>query len=224
MQKLRVQPSLLEYSIESLKNKLDNIILKESKFIQLSNQNTICLHLDLVMKYFARERSILASLSFSSVWEIIFTKLSDKNLNLSIHFMGIEEDIANIYNFLEQIKIPKSWNVIMYLPTKYATSYQPILARNNLQIGEWYNLDQLKNFESKDSINEYLLLTVDAGKSGQKKTAWANKISRNVVKNNPNKNFLLDGGWKIGSKGQQNSQMVSYSSFWKLFDENQQRI
>lgn len=219
MRKLKINPSLLEYSSVSLENKIISILSNRDKFLFLSDQEYIHLHLDLVMKYFARERSILASISFSKAWEVITEKLSNQKLFLSVHFMGIEEDLADVYKYLSLIEIPENWQVVIYFPIKYASSYQAILSKPRVEVGEWYNLNELKSFEIKDNINKYLLLTVEAGKSGQSKTQLSNTISREIVKQYPFKHFLLDGGWKVGSKGLPNSEIVSYGSFWNIFEK-----
>ena len=217
MRKLKIQPSLLEYSEVQLLSKLGLILNNQKNFLSASGQEKICLHLDLVMKYFAREESVLASLSFPLIYSALKENLGTLPLRLSVHFMGITDDLDRVYNFLNDINIPENWSLIIYLPINFASSWSTIFKQKSITIGAWYNLDELNSFDVSPNIKEYLLLTVQAGKSGQNKSAAADKIVRNIARKNPNCNFLLDGGWKIGSKGGENCQIVSYSSFWNSF-------
>lgn len=213
MTTLKVQPSLLEYSLESLNKKI-NIIKNNPEFLKLSGQPNIHLHLDLVMKYFARERSVLASLSLESLISTLFTNFADDKLSLSVHCMGLSDDLQEFYKYLFQLSLPKNWIMVVYLPTNYATSWKEQFSKSQIEIGAWLDVDELAGFQIQKNINNYLLLTVKAGKAGQVKTSKADKQAREIMAKYPNKNFLVDGGWKLGSKGPINAEMVSYGSFW----------
>jgi hypothetical protein len=214
---LKVQPSLLEYSTESLNKKI-NIIINNPEFLKLSRQSIIHLHLDLVMKYFARERSVLASLSLESLVAALLANFPDDKLSLSVHCMGLSDDLQEFYKYLATLKLPDNWSILVYLPVNYATSWQDLFSKSKIKIGAWLDVDELVNFQIQKNINDYLLLTVKAGKAGQAKTSKADKLAREIVAKYPNKHFLLDGGWKLGSKGPSNSEMVSYGSFWSKLD------
>jgi hypothetical protein len=210
---LKVQPSLLEYSIESLNKKI-SIVKNNPEFLNLSRQSIIHLHLDLVMKYFARERSVLASLSLESLVAGLFANFHNERLSLSVHCMGLSDDLQEFYKYLATLKLPENWSILVYLPVNYATSWQDLFSKSKIKIGAWFDMNELVNFQIQENIDDYLLLTVKAGKAGQVKTRKADKLAREIVEKYPNKNFLLDGGWKLGSKGLDNCQMVSYGSFW----------
>jgi len=213
MTTLKVHPSLLEYSLESLNKKI-NIIKTNPEFLRLSRQSIIHLHLDLVMKYFARERSVLASLNLESLIHILLTNFKDDVLVLSVHCMGLADDLLEFYKYLLQLGLPKNWSMVVYLPKKYATSWNEQFSKSQIKIGSWLDVNELIDFKIQKNINHYLLLTVKAGKAGQAKTSEADKLAREIIAKYPNKNFLLDGGWKLGSKGPINAEIVSYGSFW----------
>lgn len=218
MQKLKIQPSLLEYSVSSLENKLDLVITKKTSFLKLSGQSKIYLHVDFVMKYFARERSVLASLGLETLWPVLESKFADWSISLSLHFMGLSDDLERVYKFFKQNKLPLNWRIVIYLPSNFASAWVKILESEQLKVGVWFDSDQLLNYSPQLGISDYLLLTVKAGKSGQSKTKTTNKLARQIIYKNKSLNFLVDGGWKPGSRGEKNCEMVSYSKFWGLLD------
>jgi hypothetical protein len=97
--------------------------------------------------------------------------------------------------------------------------------RIKVKIGAWLDLDQY-TLDSKFELSDYLLMTVIAGKSGQKLTEQVRANTLELVQKNPDLNFTIDGGWAVidglnelnlDQKKQLN--VVSYSSFWKELEK-----
>ena len=215
-------PSLLEYSTESLQQKLDLITIEITKFKQLTKttgSDQISLHLDFVLPQFAKDRSVMKSLSPQSVFDTLETSFKDKQLSLSLHLMGDSEDLSEVYRFFESYNFNPKWEYLFFVPEKYSNLWQTaqFSQQKNIKTGIWLDLNEWQSNDLKAS-GDYLLMTVLAGKSGQKLTDEIKNKVLGLTKNHTEKNFILDGGWSVdNSDYPENVKVVSYSSFWKNF-------
>jgi hypothetical protein len=224
---MQIYPSLLEYTITSLENKIRYIQENINKIKIATNANHyLPIHLDFVMQNFAKERSILMSLEFKTVWNTLIKLLESENILVTAHFMGELEDVVLLRNEFETYIIPNKWKSEFYLPSKY---YQGFSKSRNLKkfnfypyfdLNDWYLSEN--TFSIDPLVSKALILTVKGGLSGQILTDEVKQASLKIVKNNHNIQFILDGGWKIDSDfgGLHNLNLVSNTSFWKYFGFN----
>jgi pentose-5-phosphate-3-epimerase len=210
-----ILPSLLEYSAESLQSRLD-LLKKNSKTIYpLQKTHRLSLHLDFVLPQFAKDRSVMTSLGLPAVFDALKSNFHDHKLELSIHLMGETEDLLEGYNFFQDYPYNPNWNYLILIPEKYLNIWQKSIknGKKNVTIGCWYDLDEWadKTFVQKRTN---LLMTVVAGKSGQKLEDNTKEKALQINKKHPTTHFILDGGWPITTKSNHNTDIVSYSSFW----------
>ena len=232
-------PSLLEYSQLELIKKLELTNCQKSQFLKLTSQkNQIHFHLDFVLKNFAHKRKVEPSLEFVEVCQTLESIFGLQRLNLSIHFMGDFEDVQKqLQVFLNQNTnkyLNKNWIYTLFLPAHLLYQFEkaglikPLLNLNsksfNLSLGSWYDLDQWDqktDFEAGFEICNStwtLLMTVFAGKSGQKLADNKKQQIFEIAQKNPSQKIIADGGWQLQDKSSlKNLQMVSYSSFWNYF-------
>jgi pentose-5-phosphate-3-epimerase len=199
-------PSLLEYSVESL----------ETKFSLLQEKKLNSLHLDFVLPQFAKDRNVMTSLSMEIVFSTLQRHSNIQRLDLTIHLMGTIEDLFDAYKFFEKYSFNPLWNYKILIPAKYIQSWRNQIKnkQRNVQIGSWYDLDEWDNVDFSTKQTN-LLMTVKAGKSGQKLTTEIQKKAILITKKYPQAHFILDGGWEWDFDSQKNVDHVSYSSFWK---------
>lgn len=225
-------PSILEYSTTSLEKKLKAIATNTELFKTLTkttNHQLLQLHLDFVLTQFAKDRSIMESLSLSAVFETLESFFKHTRLKLSVHIMGEFEDIINNFSFFQDCKFPKKWEIEIYVPEKYFIpwnkSYFSKSGGGKHSIGiwydksEWYQSGEKPELLGLDSLcNNFLLMTVTAGRSGQALLPEVKDSVIQTIQTMPTKNFILDGGWNIDEQGfLDNAKIVSYSSFWGKF-------
>lgn len=210
-----ILPSLLEYSTEALKTKLE-IIEKHRKFIRkLQHQHRFSLHLDFVLPQFAKDRSIMTSLGLYDTLEIIDQVYKNQKINLSIHLMGEVEDLFAAYAYFKNFTVNPNWNYLILVPEKYL-NYWRKLSKNlgkNIVIGCWYDLNEWseKAFIQKRTN---LLMTVVAGKSGQTLQESIKNKALKLSEQYTNSHFILDGGWNIDARHNNNTDIVSYTNLW----------
>jgi pentose-5-phosphate-3-epimerase len=217
-------PSLLEYSKESLQKKL--VVVKSNldkfKILQKSHNLQKCFfHLDFVLEEFAKDRKVMESLGLKDVISVLKQYFVKENLNLSVHFMGITLDLSFVSKVLTEINFPKNWEITIFVPAKFTNHFVNNL-KPNQKIGIWLDLEEWQNFDFKQNLNvkNYLLMTVKAGKSGQKLIPEIADNALEIVEENSIYNFILDGGWAIDFESNlSNLQIVSYSSFWNKFEQ-----
>lgn len=230
---MSIYPSILEYSDKQLNRKL--LFLKQNKkeilnFI-LKQQHPdlypishLNLHLDFIGKDFAKDRKVMKSLSLETVFLELQKIFAKTKLNLTIHLMNELEDYKLDFEFLKNYKQNKNWNYIFYVNFNYTTIYKNLAPY--AEIGVWLDCDKWQNFDfKKNKINDYLLMTVRAGVSGQLKKENSTAQITELAIRNSKKNFLLDGGWQVDEiqkiqkkENSTNLNFVSYTSFWnKLY-------
>jgi pentose-5-phosphate-3-epimerase len=200
-------PSLLEYSVESLEKKIS--LLQDKKMTSL--------HLDFVLPQFAKDRNVMTSLGLDSVFSTLGKTNKNQRLHLTIHLMGTIEDLFEEYKFFEKHAFNSLWNYKILIPAKYIQSWRAQIKKKqkNVQIGAWYDLGEWDNVDFSTRQTN-LLMTVIAGKSGQKLTSEMKKKSLEVARKYPQTHFIFDGGWEWDFKTElKNIDHVSYSSFWK---------
>lgn len=214
-------PSLLEYSTDDFNSKLKWISGNPETFkkVAKADNDELHFHLDFVLEEFAAERGVETGLSLEQTFNNLERYFAQNKLVLSIHLMGSEGDLNKSFEYFKSQNYNQKWKYVIFVPESYYNSWTKlssiISGVSNVQIGVWYDLGEweTKNFEITDN---FLLMTVKAGKSGQKLTPENIVKSMEVVKNYPNKQFILDGGWSVDYPNLfQNCQIVSYSSFWK---------
>jgi pentose-5-phosphate-3-epimerase len=218
-------PSLLEYSDFQLQKKIDDVKNNLNLFSSLQDSNTkktkqISFHLDFVLPQFAKDRKVMTSIGLKAVLEKLKSSFIDFELDLSIHLMATVEDLIEVKDFFEKYEFIKNWKYIIFVDQNYTKT---ILNKKleNVKIGIWCDLGSWsQKIIDQTETNNFLLMTVLAGKSGQKLEPEIKQSVLKLVKANPQKSFIIDGGWSLGFEEKiQNLQIVSYSGFWKVFLE-----
>jgi pentose-5-phosphate-3-epimerase len=220
-----ILPSFLEYSPESLQVKLDKVLNQETNFRLSTNQSKteyLEFHLDFVMENFAKDRSVLKGLDLETTLTQIENTFPKKNLDLSIHLMGDIQDLFEARKYLEEYSFNQGYNYTVFVPEKFTKEFKK-LEKNNVKIGIWYDLGEWsqEKIEANPGIKDYLLMTVIAGKSGQKLNDDTKEKVLDLTSKFLDKYFILDGGWSLddeaANRDKSNLRFVSYSSFWKSF-------
>ncbi len=219
-------PSLLEYSTASLQTKLELIKDNLTKFqaVQKSADQKIYLHLDFVLPDFAASRFVQSGNDPKIVFDLIDSHFYGQKVVCNSHFMGLTNDIKGVLAFFKSYSWNLNWEYILYVGQEFLQDFEQFKKFDNLKVGIWLDLDQY-NVETKFELSDYLLMTVLAGKSGQKLAIDTRSKTLEIVKQNPNINFTIDGGWSVDDevselslKQKNNLSVVSYSSFWKAFE------
>jgi hypothetical protein len=245
-------PSLLEYTPQDLQHKLELIKNYPNQFqsVQKSVDGKIYLHLDFVLPEFAASRGVQPGNSPQVVFDLIHQYFQDQKVVCNSHFMGTKSDTYKVIKFFETYNWNQNWEYVFYVGPEFLQEFksgtelsvkqnpvaleQPLIkgqiiveATNNadLKIGAWLDLDQY-SLDSKFELQDYLLMTVFAGKSGQKLTEQVRLNTLELVQQNPELNITIDGGWSVADDLQELNldqknklNVVSYSSFWKEFDK-----
>ena len=234
-------PSLLEYSTHDLNQRLDQILellVKNQYFDKVYithdiSENILSLHLDFVLSQFAKDRNpILASLSPNEVFNCLKLKFPKQKLDLTVHIMGELEDLPKAWQYFETLRKPKHWNMTLFLPYNQAVSWRRTFKKYKIgawiDLRQWCDLDQsekkskAKLFDLK-YIDSVLVMSVVAGKSGQKLTLEVEANLDKLIRRNPQfTTFVIDGGWDQEkaenfmrkNNPQSKVDFVSYSGFW----------
>ena len=236
-------PSLLEYSSESLNRKLLEVKNRLNDFQKIQNplnntdkkyaskkvnnpvgEGSLAFHLDFVLPYFAKDRKVMTSLGLESILNELAKLFSDFNLDLSIHLMGTSEDLFEAHKFFLDYSFKQNWKYTVFVPEKYTSTFWPqTQIFSNYKVGIWYDLNDysLNKIEQNKAIENYLLMTVLAGKSGQKLNSSKQQLCLELCAKFADKKFIVDGGWGVDYKNiLTNLEVVSYSSFWNKFERN----
>lgn len=216
-------PSLLEYSPQELESKLELIRKDKEKFMefQKSEVGKIHLHLDFVLPEFAISRSVEPGNLESKVFELLEQYFAEDQLYLSIHLMGLQNDLEFSFDFLLD-KLSKyvfeyDWVGEIFVPKDYIEDFKTIEECSNFKVGEWLDLGEWDSETKFEPDHNYLLMTVVAGKSGQKLSDENKALTLEIAEQNPESSFTVDGGWNLETQPKDNLQIVSYSSFWNNF-------
>jgi len=186
----------------------------------MTGQKKLSLHLDFVMKHFAQERSALMSLSIDTVLRVLKEYFHGFELDLSLHLMGETEDLYNSLKSVELYELVDGWQYSLYVPEKYYSNWKSLHLNQAYMAGIWYDLDEWKQAEFHNG-SRYLIMTVFAGRSGQKADDKDKNKILEIAKKHPEIDFIVDGGWKIEEDPtMENVRMVSYSSFWSQFGDS----
>lgn len=226
-------PSLLEYSRESLNRKLIEVKSRIQDFKEIQNSlnnatksgDSLSFHLDFVQPNFAKDRKVMTSLGLESVLNVLEQEFSDYRLDLSIHLMGTSEDLFEAHKFLLDYKFKPNWMYTVFVPEKYTSTFWPqTQVFTNYKVGIWYDLNDynITKIKQNKDIKNYLLMTVLAGKSGQRLDIEKQQLCLELCGKFPEKKFIVDGGWGVDYRTDLNNlEVVSYSSFWKAFERNE---
>lgn len=210
-----ILPSLLEYSQNDLIKRLESINYLQNQeqlfdFIKVSEKSkpkTLNLHLDFVLKQFAKDRvPILSSLSLNTVFNLLGDKLDQRKVNLSVHLMGAIEDLTPAWEFFKKYQKPKNWKITLYLPLNHALRWQKEFKKYKigvwLDLYDWLEADNLKlNMVDLNGISNVLIMTVVAGKSGQSLTPEIQNNLKDFILKQADQNlsqkthYIIDGGW-----------------------------
>jgi hypothetical protein len=129
--------------------------------------------------------------------------------------MQENEDILEALEFLNNYQFNPNWEYQFFVSQRH---YKIFKFLNNQQssVGIWLDKHEICKLETEN----YLLMSVFAGKSGQKLELEIKTKLLKIVAQNPKKNYILDGGFEVEKNypNLQNLQIVSYSSFWKLWE------
>jgi hypothetical protein len=219
-------PSLLEYSPQDLESKLKLICSDKESFLkyQKSEDGKIYLHLDFVLPQFALSRNVKQGNLESIVFESLEKYFADDQLYLSIHLMGLDKDLDFSFDFLldklSNYVFEYDWVGEIFVSRDYLDEFKTIEECSNFKIGEWLDLGQWNKETVYETNENYLLMTVTAGKSGQKLLEEDKNLMFEIANTYPESNFTVDGGWNLESEPKENLKIVSYSSFWKGFEIN----
>ncbi|NJS40844.1 hypothetical protein HC766_00360 [Candidatus Gracilibacteria bacterium] len=108
----------------------------------------------------------MESISIEIVLEKIYSKFP-KGAHLSLHLMGDAEDLLNSYKFFEKHKVPSNFQLTLLIPVKYYSNWhQRFGLTPGYEIGIWLDNGNWTTFRFLPKVT-YLLMTVQAGKSGQ---------------------------------------------------------
>jgi pentose-5-phosphate-3-epimerase len=225
---MHLLPSLLEYSPAQLKKKLSLLQAKYGKFLTISGQpkQVLDLHLDFVLPQFAKDRSVMASLGLATVLEELGERFLDNKLILSLHLMGSLEDMLEANQFFTEYTFNPAWTYTIFVDESIIPTFRiHELLFANVALGIWHDPAEWSTETNKipsQSIQNYLLMTVVAGKSGQAKTIELENAALTMAQTSPQIEFIVDGGWsledlqRIGqTQDLKNLKIVSYSSFWQ---------
>lgn len=212
-------PSLLEYSPVEL----------SSKLAKLKDLDETRLHLDFVCKYFAQDRVVMGSLSQKTVMDALELILSDRKLYLSVHIMAnLQDTVQEVYGFWHSYKLNPNWYYDMFFPVAILENHNILRSKkqNNMQNGVWFDLDEWSQNPTSVvakldelGLNSCLLMTVKAGRAGQKLESKIKNVALQLAIENPQINFTLDGGWPLETDNQpQNVKIVGYSSYWNSLE------
>jgi pentose-5-phosphate-3-epimerase len=228
MHDMHILPSTLEYSRESLEQKLRLVSQNLDNFHRLQGtSDVIKLHIDVVMRQFAQDRSVMASVDLVTNLELIEQYFADTTVELTIHLMGTAEDLKEAHEFLQKYTFNLNWTYIIFIPEAFVPTFEVhSLLFDHVRVGIWYDKGEWSENKCnswKSRINDYLLMTVYAGKSGQKRSDDDKAKAITLAQSFPDKYIVVDGGWQVGEQEElqdfQTLDMVSYSSFWKQFLE-----
>jgi len=232
-----ILPSLLEYSIYDMNKRIEQIfgLLQENKLeslIKTSNLDSfdnLHLHLDFVLPQFAKDRSpILTSLSFETIFSCLKTKFRKNKLNLTVHLMGELEDISKAWNYFKTFRKPKNWVITLFVPLNHCQAWKKEFQKYTIgawiDLNQWLDLSKVTSIkDSLGSIENILVMTVVAGKSGQKlEQITISHLSEFIINVGQSKSYIVDGGWsqEIAYQyqnmhpNQNHIDFVSYGSFW----------
>ena len=209
-------PSFLDYSSVALENKLIDVQTNLSLYLKLTKQKHPSFHLDIVATQFAKDHKVMCSLGILETLKI-FQKVFGKTKCIqTIHLMLEKEDIIDTLEALATYKFNPNWQYQFFVGQNYLSIFD-FLNNENSTVGIWLDKDEVCKTEAQN----YLLMTVFAGKSGQHLEESIKQKALEIVRNNPNKNYILDGGWCLDKAyPYPNLQIVSYSFFWKLWENS----
>jgi len=212
----QILPSLLEYSPEELQRKCQFLRDNLDEVLALTHNKTLSLHLDCVLPQFAADRSVMASLGLPTVFEVLHTIFPAQPLDLSIHLMGTAEDMVDMHHLFSQIELPAQWASAVFVSPQYFDVWSAMLHTfPHVKVGQWLDLPQWKSVNFQSGVH-YLLMTVLAGKSGQKRQLEDRQQVIQIARLHPDSFFIFDGGWATSeSVHVLNTSLVSYSHFWK---------
>jgi Ribulose-phosphate 3 epimerase family len=228
-------PSLLEYSPQNLETKLELIKKYPQVFqiIQKSSDDKQYLHLDFVLPEFAAARDVQSGNSPKIVFDLVTKYFQDQQIVCNCHFMGSANDSTEVLKFFETYNWNPNWKYILYVDPAFVSQFLKlgIVAKGlqnkttNVRIGTWLDLDQY-SLDTKFELTNILLMTVYAGKSGQKLTDEVRSNCLKIVKSNSTIDFTVDGGWSVADETIELNKeqiatlnIISYSSFWNQFLE-----
>lgn len=206
-------PSLLEYSKNSLQNKIYLLNNKRVEILDFLGVRKYVIHLDLISPQFAEKTGNRSSVNYKDACDIVFRL---ENLEcLTIHLMYTEVELEILKSDIVKTFTFYQVDTVIYVPEKTFVSYQiAFQSLKHVKVGIWYDVDSWPR--SLPYIEHCLLMTVKAGSSGQKLSDSLFDKALKYAINYPETVFLLDGGWKVDNKiYPENVYIVSYTSFWK---------
>ncbi len=198
--------------------RINRLRQEQTRFIQLTGQTLpVTIHADFVLPQFADKRGVEPSLGIAEYLQT-FRAQWDQSAEFQVHLMGEDEDMQEARDFFAGYPFHSEWSYQILVRERDASDWLELEQNNeNVKIGLWYDLDQWPT--SQDLEDElYLLMTVQAGKSGQLLTEEVKQKALEMVQNCPEAEFIVDGGWPVEIESSlHNLSVVSFSSFWKKF-------
>jgi pentose-5-phosphate-3-epimerase len=219
-------PSLLEYSATELESKLLLIKNNSVEFakIQKSTDSRTHLHLDFVLPQFAQSRGVEPGNSPEVVFDLISKYFKNSKVVCNAHFMGLKKDNLQLQEYFKNYDFNPNWEYILHFGSEFAQDFRDFERSNsNVQFGVWLDLGDWNDEYDVDEhkTHNILLMTVIAGKSGQKLTPQNRLKALQFAIKNSNLNITIDGGWSVTDEllelkdSKKQPTIVSYSSFWK---------
>jgi pentose-5-phosphate-3-epimerase len=214
-------PSLLEYEVTALEKRLITLKKNQSLVQKIQQSEILTLHLDFVCPEFAKNREVKASLTPEEVWNLLDKHFDEESLNLSIHFMATDNDFDNLIDDLipkmSNLAFEQDWSGKVFVNKNQMEDLEFLSEISNFELGEWFDFGEWGNIKFEPA-QSYLLMTVLAGKSGQKLDEKTKNTVLEIAKANIDSHFTFDGGWNLDNTLLSNLDIVSYSSFWQSLE------
>ena len=206
-------PALLIYTSEELTHKLSQSLADVIEFTEETGQDHFAFHIDLILPEFAKLNQCLPTLDYKDMLKELVEYYKGKQLKLNIHLMGEEyESLESLDWIVSQYEGLPVYGEIYLHHTSYSKSRE--IVHHAWIIGEWYNINEWSADSVLDS-SEILLMTVNAGTSGQPEHLAKKIESFAIADKYPFYNFIMDGGWKVEENPlEKNRQIVVNSQYW----------
>jgi hypothetical protein len=206
-------PALLILSGEELTHKLSKVALDVIEFSEETGQDHFAFHVDLILPEFARLQDCEPTLEYKNLLSSLTRFYEGKQLKLNIHVMGEVDESLEVLEWIIQTYDGTPVYGEIYVHNSSYQKSKPFVHHAWI-VGEWHNKNEW-TANSDLETSEVLLMTVNAGKSGQPEDIAKKTESFILADKYPLSTFVLDGGWKIEEDPLElNRQIVINSHYW----------
>lgn len=198
---------LLESGEKELVKKLD-LLSKNINLAKNLTQNSLKLHLDIILPTFAYKRKVEPTFSFEVSLKYILSYLANQIDVLQIHIMGEETEEK------EALKMIKDSLLGRYMFRSEVYVHNNNLLEKDNAIYRWFNLGEKIQVREETKA---LVMTVLAGRAGQVKNE---DLSRDFELKNNKVEITFDGGWHLSDTVKNiHNHFVVNTDFWTKLDE-----